>query len=97
MKNNFLSFVKKESLHILRDRRTMLIVVLIPVVLMVLFGFAISTEVNDIKVAAVAPGLKEYLVPKCEAHAPHCFCTESRSRSCGRHPLLSDLLGKDRQ
>ena len=55
MKNNFLSFVKKESLHILRDRRTMLIVVLIPVVLMVLFGFAISTEVNNIKVAAVAP------------------------------------------
>lgn len=55
MGNNFLSFVKKESLHILRDRRTMLIVVLIPVVLMVLFGFAISTEVNDIKVAAVAP------------------------------------------
>lgn len=55
MGNNFLSFVKKESLHILRDRRTMLIVVLIPVVLMVLFGFAISTEVNDIKVAVVAP------------------------------------------
>lgn len=55
MGNNFLSFVKKESLHILRDRRTMLIVMLIPVVLMVLFGFAISTEVNDIRVAAVAP------------------------------------------
>lgn len=55
MENNFLSFVKKESLHILRDRRTMLIVVLIPVMLMVLFGFAISTEVNNIKVAAVAP------------------------------------------
>lgn len=55
MGNNFLSFVKKESLHILRDRRTMLIVVLIPVVLMVLFGFAISTEVNNIKVAVVAP------------------------------------------
>ena len=55
MGNNFLSFVKKESLHILRDRRTMLIVVLIPIVLMVLFGFAISTEVNDIKIAVVAP------------------------------------------
>lgn len=54
MRNNFLSFVKKESLHILRDRRTMLIVVLIPIVLMVLFGFAISTEVNNIKVAVVA-------------------------------------------
>ncbi|MBQ6691351.1 MAG: ABC transporter permease [Rikenellaceae bacterium] len=55
MKNNFLSFVKKESLHILRDKRTMLIVMLIPVVLMVLFGFAISTEVNNVNVAVVAP------------------------------------------
>ena len=54
-KNSFFSFVKKETLHILRDRRTMLIVVLIPIVLMVLFGFAISTEVNDVKVAVVAP------------------------------------------
>lgn len=55
MGNNFLSFVKKESLHILRDRRTMLVVVLIPIVLTVLFGFAISTEVNNIRVAVVAP------------------------------------------
>lgn len=55
MGNNFLAFVKKESLHILRDRRTMLVVVLIPVVQMVLFGFAISTEVNNIRVAVVAP------------------------------------------
>ena len=55
MKHNFASFVKKETLHILRDKRTMLIVMLIPVVLMVLFGFAISTEVNNVNVAVVAP------------------------------------------
>lgn len=55
MGNNFLSFVKKESLHILRDKRTMLVVMLIPVVLMILFGFAISTEVNNVNVAVVAP------------------------------------------
>ncbi len=55
MKNNFLAFVNKESLHILRDKRTMLIVIMIPIVLMVLFGFAISTEVNNVNVAVVAP------------------------------------------
>ena len=55
MKNNFLSFVKKEFLHILRDVRTMLIVLIIPVVLMVLFGFAISTEINNLNVAVVMP------------------------------------------
>ncbi|MBP3432877.1 MAG: ABC transporter permease [Alistipes sp.] len=54
MRGNFLSFVKKESLHILRDKRTMLVVMLIPVMLMILFGFAISTEVNNINVAVVA-------------------------------------------
>lgn len=54
MRRNFLSFVKKESLHILRDKRTMLVVMLIPVVLMILFGFAISTEVNNINIAVVA-------------------------------------------
>ena len=55
MRNSFLSFIKKESLHILRDKVTMLIVMLIPVVLIVLFGFAISTEVNNVNVAVVAP------------------------------------------
>ena len=54
MKSNFTAFVRKETLHILRDRRTMLIVLLIPVVLMVLFGFAISTEVNEVRIAVVA-------------------------------------------
>lgn len=55
MKGNFHSFVRKESLHILRDKRTMLIVILIPVVLMVLFGFAISTEVNNVNVSVCVP------------------------------------------
>ncbi len=51
--NGFLSFVKKEMLHILRDRRTMLIVLLMPVIQLLLFGFAISVEVNNIDFAAV--------------------------------------------
>jgi ABC-2 type transport system permease protein len=59
MRGNFISFVKKEFLHILRDVRTMLIVLLIPVVLMVLFGFAISTEINNLNVAIVVPNKTE--------------------------------------
>lgn len=49
----FQSLVKKEALHIVRDRRTMVITLLIPLVLLLLFGFAISTEVNDVRIAAV--------------------------------------------
>lgn len=55
MKTNFLQFIRKESLHILRDKRTLLVLLLQPAVMLLLFGFAISTEVNDVRVAVVAP------------------------------------------
>lgn len=77
MKNNFTAFVKKESLHILRDVRTMMIVILIPIVLMVLFGFAISTEVNNIKVAVVAPHRTDMIreaVTRLEQNEYFTFC-----------------------
>lgn len=47
------------------------------------------------EVVRVAPELGEYLVPKCEAHAPYCFCTESKSRSCGRHPTIGEMIKKE--
>lgn len=49
----FQSLVKKEALHVVRDTRTMIITLLMPLVLLLLFGFAISTEVNDVRVVAV--------------------------------------------
>lgn len=58
---SFIPFVKKETLHILRDSRTMIIVLLIPVILMFLFGFAISTEVNNVNVVAVTPIQNDYV------------------------------------
>ena len=51
----FGAFVKKEFFHILRDKRTILILLGIPVVQIVLFGFALSTEVKNINVAAMIP------------------------------------------
>lgn len=49
----FISFILKESRHIVRDRRTMLILFGMPVVLMLLFGFAISTEVRNVRTVVV--------------------------------------------
>ena len=49
----FIAFVKKEARHILRDRRTMLILFGMPVVLMLLFGFAITTDVRNVRVVVV--------------------------------------------
>ena len=49
----FLSFVIKESRHILRDRRTMLILFGMPIVLMLLFGFAITNDVKNVRTVVV--------------------------------------------
>ena len=51
----FRAFIKKEFTHIMRDRRTMLILLAMPIVLIVLFGFALSTEVRNINVSMLAP------------------------------------------
>lgn len=48
----FRSLVMKEALHVIRDTRTMVITLLMPLVLLLLFGFAISTEVNDVRIVA---------------------------------------------
>ncbi|MCB9017514.1 MAG: ABC transporter permease [Paludibacteraceae bacterium] len=51
----FLAFVKKEFFHILRDPRTMLILLAMPVVQILLFGFALSTDVQNVRVAILTP------------------------------------------
>ncbi|MDO4163414.1 MAG: ABC transporter permease [Bacteroides sp.] len=51
----FLSFVRKEFYHIFRDRRTMLILLVLPIVMIILFGFAITTEVKNTQVAIFDP------------------------------------------
>ena len=47
------SLIKKEALHIVRDKRTLLVVLVMPIVLLILFGYAISMEVNNVRVAVV--------------------------------------------
>lgn len=51
----FMSFVGKEFNHILRDTRTLMVLLVMPVVMIVLFGFALSTEIKDVKVAVYDP------------------------------------------
>ena len=49
----FISFVTKETKHILRDKRTMLILFGMPIVMMLLFGFAITTDVRNVRTIVV--------------------------------------------
>ncbi len=47
----FFAFVKKEFFHIWRDKRTMFILLGMPVVQIVIFGFALTNEVKNSKIA----------------------------------------------
>jgi len=47
----FLTFVRKEFYHILRDPRTIMILLLMPVIQIILFGFALSTDIRNVNIA----------------------------------------------
>jgi len=47
----FISFVRKEFYHIFRDARTTMILLLMPVILIILFGYAITTEIKRVPIA----------------------------------------------
>ena len=47
----FWGFVVKEFYHIFRDKRTMLVLFGMPIAQMLLFGFVITNEIKDIKIA----------------------------------------------
>ena len=49
----FLSFVKKEFHHIFRDKRTMFILLGMPVVQIIIFGFALTNEVKNSGIAVL--------------------------------------------
>lgn len=48
------SFIVKEFRHILRDRQTLVILLGLPVAQLTLFGFALRTDVRDVRLAYVA-------------------------------------------
>ena len=49
------AFMIKELRHILRDRQTLVILLLMPLVQVVLFGFALRSDVRDIRLVVIDP------------------------------------------
>jgi len=47
----FIGFVTKEFYHILRDKRSMFILFGMPIIQIMLFGFAITNEINNVNIA----------------------------------------------
>ncbi len=46
----FIAFVKKEFYHVFRDRKTLLLLFGMPIVQIVLFGFALTNEIKNSKI-----------------------------------------------
>lgn len=53
MRNRILPLTRKETLHILRDARSMYLAIVLPVVFLILFGYAITFDVRHIPVGIV--------------------------------------------
>jgi len=47
--------LRKETYHILRDRRTLGVLIFMPIVQVMLFGFSIRTDVRDVRMVIVDP------------------------------------------
>jgi len=47
--------LRKEVYHILRDRRTLVVIIALPVLEVILFGYAIRTDVDHVRLAIVDP------------------------------------------
>lgn len=47
--------LRKEVYHILRDKRTLVVIALLPVLQVIIFGYAIRTDVNHVRLAIVDP------------------------------------------
>jgi ABC-2 type transport system permease protein len=57
--NRFLAFIRKEFRHILRDRRTLLILFGMPVIQVLLFGFVLTNEIKNAAIAVLDPAKDE--------------------------------------
>jgi ABC-2 type transport system permease protein len=56
----FIIFVKKEFYHIFRDRRSLLIIIMMPIVQIILFGFALTNEIKNSNIAVLDNAKDEY-------------------------------------
>ena len=53
MKTRIPAIARKEFLHVVRDWRTLLIAFVLPIIMILLFGFAITFDIRDLKLAVV--------------------------------------------
>lgn len=91
----FRAFVSKEFIHIFRDPYTLLILLLMPVVELLLFGFALNMEVTNIRTALVTLEPDRYtqrLEAKIRSHPDFILYEEHISVAEAEELLQKDKL-----
>ena len=53
MINRILAISKKETREILRDKRSLLIIFVLPVFLLIMFGYAVTLDIDEIKLGVL--------------------------------------------
>jgi len=53
MKSRIIPIIRKEIIHILRDPRSLIIIFIMPTLMILLFGYAITFDIQDIKIAVL--------------------------------------------
>jgi len=53
MKSRIIPVIRKELIHILRDPRSLIIIFVMPTLMILLFGYAITFDIKDIKIAVL--------------------------------------------
>jgi drug efflux transport system permease protein len=81
-----IGLLRKEAYHIRRDRRTLAVIMLMPVVQVILFGFAIRTDVETIRLAFVDPA-----PDSATLELRNRFGATDNFRVIGAVPRVSDL------
>ncbi len=68
--NQFIIFVRKEFYHIFRDPKTLMIIIGLPIIMILTFGFALTNEVKNSKIAILDPSkdaLSKRIVERLDA------------------------------
>lgn len=78
MNSRILPIVRKEFIHIFRDPRSLTIILLMPVIMLIVFGYAFNSDLNDIKL-----GVLDYSRSQASRHLIDKFvCTEYFTLEC---------------
>ena len=86
------ALLRKEAYHIRRDRRTLVVVLALPVVQVLLFGSAIRTDVDRVRLAIVDPAPDEATL---ETGKPRLILVPG-APGVGKTALIDGLLNRVR-